>query len=72
MRDLPIERGRDGVCEGTANLTQHLSRRERAGPGLDTGEQLVQSRALMGVGDCSLQCPPEPLDAVAVRLLSVS
>lgn len=58
------------MCEGAANPAQHLSRRERADPGLGIGQQLIQSRALMGVGDHSLPCPPEPLDAVAVGSIS--
>src|SRR5688572_29028222 len=63
-----VERLRVGV--GTADLAQDLPRREIARPGVGIGQQFVEGGPLMGVGDGPAQAAPEPLDPVAVGVVS--
>jgi hypothetical protein len=56
-------------CERAADLRQHLRRRDRACLPVGVGHQVFKALTLVGVGDGAPQGPPQPLDAVGVRVL---
>ncbi len=56
-------------CEWAADLRQHLGRRDRVGPPVGVGHQVVEALTLVGVGDRAAQGPPQPLDPVGVRVV---
>src|SRR6266705_4434419 len=51
------------ICDST------LAGVDRVGPPVGVGQQLRQGAALVGVGDGAAQGPPQPLDAVGVRVV---
>ena len=61
--------GGTGIGEGAADLAEDIGRRDRVGPGISILQQWGQAVAGMRMRDGTAERPPEPLDAIGVRVV---